>query len=75
MGCSLNLQPMFIRSSDEMDWPVWVRQPVIPRKNICCYNSIEVSNMGCYVRADYWFETEEGDRVKTYLRSGRKSDL
>lgn len=47
MGSPLNLQSVLVRSCDELNWPVWVGQPVIPRKNIRSYEGIQVP--------DVWF--------------------
>jgi hypothetical protein len=75
VGSSLNLQPMLVRSSGEMDWSVRVRQPVIPREDIRSHKGIEVSNVWCYTCADPQPGMEGGDKGKTHLRSGRKSEL
>ena len=45
VGSPLDLQPVFVCSCDELNWPTRVRQTVIPRKDVRNYEGIEVSNM------------------------------
>ena len=36
---------MLIRPRDEVNWPGWVRQPVVPRENIRSYESVQMSDV------------------------------
>lgn len=46
VGSPLDLQPVFVCSGDELNWPTRIRQSAIPRKDVRNYEGIEVSNMG-----------------------------
>lgn len=48
VGSPLNLQPVLIRSCDELNWPVHIRQSVIPRKYVSSYEGIQMSNVWRY---------------------------
>ena len=75
MGGPLNLQPMLIRSRDELNWPVRVCQPVIPRKNVRSHEGIQMPNVWCYAYADSQSWVEEGNGKKSHLSLDRKSGL
>lgn len=45
VGSPLNLKPVLIRSRDELNWPGWVRQPVIPRENIRSYEGVQMTDV------------------------------
>jgi len=75
MGGPLNLQPVLIRSSHELNCPVRIRQPVIPRKDVRSHEGIEVANVWCctYVDSQSGMKGRRGG--ETHLRSDRKSEL
>ena len=61
---------MLIRPSDEVNWPVRVRQPVIPRKNVRSDEGIQVSNVWCYACADSQSGMESGSGGEGVLEFG-----
>ena len=66
---------MLIRSGDEVNWSVRVRQPVIAGENVRGHDGIKVSDVWCYMRADTQSGMGEGNGRGTYLRLDRKSGL
>ena len=60
MGSPLNLQPMLICPSNELNGSVRVRQPVIPRKDVRSDDGIKVPNVWCCTCADFQSGMEGG---------------